>query len=350
MTRSPAAGPLSAALVAAAAVVTWASIALAQEGLPLGWGWQQSDDALTITIEAFDLMTDLEVTLRRHADGRRFEFSHEGLPIGRSWEIDVPSPTRTSEYTLTIEAGYADLSGRVEDTFTIEVLAPMEFTVDEGPFDAESHRFTLTMTQPAGHVEIVVRADTGALLTERTVQFAGEPAGAPLEVTWAQPPGRVLTVDVRAVSEGGSWASRQYIPWKVEFDAAYVHFETGSAEIPVADEPMLRARLAQIQTTADQVAEWVTVELYVAGYTDTVGSDADNQRLSDARARSIAGFFRGEGARFSIYYQGFGESALAVQTADNVDEPENRRSIFILSTQPPPRSSNIPRDHWENLD
>jgi hypothetical protein len=36
-----------------------------------------------------------------------------------------------------------------------------------------------------------------------------------------------------------------------------------------------------------------------------------------------------------IAYEGFGETALAVKTADQIDEAKNRRVDYILSDDPP---------------
>jgi outer membrane protein OmpA-like peptidoglycan-associated protein len=128
-----------------------------------------------------------------------------------------------------------------------------------------------------------------------------------------------------------------------------VNFPSGSSEIPAADMPMLLERLATIQTTASRVAEWVEVHLYVAGYTDTVGASGDNQRLSEARARSLARFMREQGWAGPTFFQGFGEDVLEVDTADGVDEPRNRRAIFLLGTETRPGVRDMPRTSWQRL-
>jgi outer membrane protein OmpA-like peptidoglycan-associated protein len=75
------------------------------------------------------------------------------------------------------------------------------------------------------------------------------------------------------------------------------------------------------------------VSQYVAGYTDTVGSTADNQALSERRARAIADYFVKRGLTgMPIYARGFGEGALAVKTADDVPEAKNRRALYIVSS------------------
>lgn len=322
---------------------------LAHAQLPIGWGWSTTSDDLTISIEAFDVIEDVDLTIERRSDREVYEYSRGGMDTGTVWNVELPLPPRTTDYTITVAATFAGMAAEISDTLEVAVVEPMDFDVDADRFDSDNRRFYLTMTQPAGHVEIVVRGDSGELLTERTVNFDGEAPGTDLEVTWTQGPGNILTVDVRAVSESGAWASRQYIPWKVEFDAAHVNFASGSAEVPEGDVDMLRGRMQEILETAARVEDFVEVKLYIGGYTDSVGNTSDNQRLSEERAESIASFFQDNGVTFPIYYQGFGEDGQAVSTEDSVDEPQNRRSVFILSTREPPRSGHIPRSSWRPL-
>ena len=91
------------------------------------------------------------------------------------------------------------------------------------------------------------------------------------------------------------------------------------------------------------------LKLFVAGYTDTVGSHSANQSLSNNRARSIAQWYRQNGLRIPIYYQGFGEEVLAKPTPDETDEPANRRALYILSSQQPATSESLPRSKWRRL-
>ncbi|MFT6397502.1 MAG: outer membrane protein OmpA-like peptidoglycan-associated protein [Bradymonadia bacterium] len=322
---------------------------LAQAQLPIGWGWSTTSEDLTISIEAFDVIEGVELTIQRQSDRESYEFSRGGMDTGEVWNVELPLPRRTTDYTITVAATFAGIEAEISDTLEIGVVEPMDFDVDADRFDSDNRRFYLTMTQPAGHVEIVVRGDSGELLTERTVNFGGEAPGTDLEVNWTQGPGNILTVDVRAVSASGAWASRQYIPWKVEFDAAHVNFASGSAEVPAGDVEMLRGRMREIIETAARVEDFVEVKLYIGGYTDSVGNTSDNQRLSEERAEAIASFFEENGVTFPIYYQGFGEDGQAVTTADSVDESQNRRSVFILSTREPPHSGHVPRSNWQAL-
>ncbi|MGN3974842.1 OmpA family protein [Tsuneonella sp. SYSU-LHT278] len=84
------------------------------------------------------------------------------------------------------------------------------------------------------------------------------------------------------------------------------------------------------QTLLDRVANSLTqypnslVDVY--GYTDTVGSAASNQRLSEQRAQAVANYLISRGVSSArIRWMGFGETNLKVATGDNVNEPMNRR-------------------------
>ncbi|HJO64126.1 MAG TPA: OmpA family protein, partial [Sphingomonas sanguinis] len=80
-----------------------------------------------------------------------------------------------------------------------------------------------------------------------------------------------------------------------------------------------------------------TLKLYVAGMTDRVGSEADNRVLSQKRAQAIARYFKRKGIEAPVFYAGFGERNRAVETADDVAEPLNRRAMYILSNATPTR-------------
>jgi len=98
----------------------------------------------------------------------------------------------------------------------------------------------------------------------------------------------------------------------------------------------LQASLVKINAALEAHQEIARgVRLFIAGHTDRVGNDAYNYRLSQARAQAIGHWFKVHGLRVPVAYEGFGESAPAVSTADGVDEPRNRRVDYILSVDEP---------------
>jgi outer membrane protein OmpA-like peptidoglycan-associated protein len=67
-------------------------------------------------------------------------------------------------------------------------------------------------------------------------------------------------------------------------------------------------------------------DIVVTGHTDTVGNADLNDKLSMQRAERVKGFLTGIGIPGDrIQTAGRGERELLVPTADNVDEPRNRR-------------------------
>ncbi len=70
----------------------------------------------------------------------------------------------------------------------------------------------------------------------------------------------------------------------------------------------------------------------IVGHTDTVGSNAANQKLSECRANAAKSNLVGKGvADGAISTSGKGEAELTVQTGDNVKEPQNRRATVDLN-------------------
>ena len=128
-----------------------------------------------------------------------------------------------------------------------------------------------------------------------------------------------------------------------------VVFASGSHAIPGAENPKLESSWTSVSEVFAKYGAVVEVKLYVAGYTDTVGDAGSNQGLSERRARSIATWFRQRGFAGPVFYQGFGESVLAVQTPDGTDEQANRRALYVLAAQAPPVSPPLPRSDWKQL-
>ena len=98
-----------------------------------------------------------------------------------------------------------------------------------------------------------------------------------------------------------------------------VTFATGSTAI----SPSFQTALNQV---ASSLTQYPNSLIDVYGHTDTVGSTASNQTLSEERARAVANYLINRGVASSrIRWQGFGETQLRIATGDNVNEPQNRR-------------------------
>jgi len=75
----------------------------------------------------------------------------------------------------------------------------------------------------------------------------------------------------------------------------------------------------------------------VTGYTDTSGSPAYNQKLSEERAQNVASDLVQQGIpQSALTVSGRGENDLRVPTPPGVREPQNRRVEIIEGGAPPP--------------
>jgi OOP family OmpA-OmpF porin len=69
----------------------------------------------------------------------------------------------------------------------------------------------------------------------------------------------------------------------------------------------------------------------VSGYTDTVGAADYNEVLSELRADAVAKLMESQGYPASrVSTEWFGQTNLAVPTADGVNEPGNRRAVIYV--------------------
>lgn len=98
-----------------------------------------------------------------------------------------------------------------------------------------------------------------------------------------------------------------------------VTFATGSYAINPGFQTLLDRVAASLQQYPNSLVD-------VYGHTDTVGSAASNQRLSEQRAQAVANYLIGRGVSSArIRWMGFGETQLKIATGDNVNQPMNRR-------------------------
>jgi outer membrane protein OmpA-like peptidoglycan-associated protein len=229
---------------------------------------------------------------------------------------------------------------------------PLRILVDKSKVDLKQHRLEVKLSRQAGKISLVVTGESGATLAEEEQDFSGRAAGTPLVVTWTPSSDEaVARIELRATDAFGFYAGVALSPWFVAIPHEDVIFKTDSAEIDEAERPKLDAAFAKLGEilAKDKDKEHRAITLFIAGHTDTVGKDSYNLKLSQARARAIATWFRKSGVRIPIAYEGFGETALAVKTADQVDEPRNRRVDYILSDDEPAMKTTGFKPAWKRI-
>ena len=105
-----------------------------------------------------------------------------------------------------------------------------------------------------------------------------------------------------------------------------IYFASGSARLEDASAPLLNA-------LGDIVARCPGMVIEVGGHTDSVGSAASNERLSDRRAASVVQYLTGRGiGGDAIVSKGYGETQPIASNATREGRLNNRRIGFkVLS-------------------
>lgn len=103
-----------------------------------------------------------------------------------------------------------------------------------------------------------------------------------------------------------------------------IYFRSGSADLQGESTPLL-------DTLLDVVQRCPEMRVQVAGHTDSDGSAARNQALSEARARAVASYLTGKGVEATrIRTVGFGETKPAFPNDSAANKGRNRRIEFTV--------------------
>jgi OmpA-OmpF porin, OOP family len=103
-----------------------------------------------------------------------------------------------------------------------------------------------------------------------------------------------------------------------------LYFEEGQTQVTPGSQASLEALFAEVNRRQ-------AVEVQITGHTDRVGSVADNDRLSHARAQAVWDILGQLGLRSEfIRAVGRGEREPLVPTPDEQPEPRNRRVEVIV--------------------
>jgi outer membrane protein OmpA-like peptidoglycan-associated protein len=299
-------------------------------------------------------MRKLTIELKR-ADGEKQTVRSGPVPGGQQKELAVRQPVGSFRYRadFTVDWGGGDTS-TFAMTFDMTRAGKLELKVDtENDVDLDARTMTFSITNVAVRATLTLFGASGKVLGEVNKAYNRPRPNTPLSLSWPATSSEILYMDLKVYDFSGFWKGVRLSPlfWDIPHDDPL--FDTDRWEIKPSEEPKVRAVLTRIN---DKMAEQrrlnvqSTPMLYVAGYTDTMGSKPHNQRLSENRARSIAHWFRSKGLRIPIFYQGFGEDGQKVKTPDETDEPRNRRVKYVLTTQRVSKTTREwPRDKWVQL-
>ena len=103
-----------------------------------------------------------------------------------------------------------------------------------------------------------------------------------------------------------------------------IFFETGSARLLPSSHPELNKLVWTLRNNAG-------MQIEIRGHTDNVGSDHDNQSLSEARAKSVYQYLIDRGiASTRLSYKGFGETKPVASNETHEGRQQNRRTEFVV--------------------
>jgi outer membrane protein OmpA-like peptidoglycan-associated protein len=221
----------------------------------------------------------------------------------------------------------------------VSAQAALRLEVKENDIDLPGR--TLHFRMSSGVVQSVdyeMFSPEGAKLHTGHEDYAHAAPGQALEVRWPDLGKKAenFRMELKFSAADGGWVTFQIIRFYIEVPHEEVEFDSGKHDVKADQQGKLDKPLGLLKEAASKYSALMNVSLYVAGHTDTVGASSDNQRLSERRASAIASWFTAHGLRgMPIYARGFGEGALAVNTADGVAEVRNRRAQYIVSSFAP---------------
>ncbi|BEP76584.1 hypothetical protein GmRootV59_44220 [Variovorax sp. V59] len=156
---------------------------------------------------------------------------------------------------------------------------------------------------------VIVRAKDGEEVLSRPYQRATAAIGASGAPVVDQADPAKVQADHKVLFDMRPPAPQRYT----------VYFEVGGTTLTPASQQVMNEALIAAQTRSGS-------DIVVTGHTDTKGALEQNDMLSQRRAQEVVQLFieRQFPAR-RIEAVGRGERELAVPTADEVDEPRNRR-------------------------
>ncbi len=314
-------------------------------------GQTDASGTVSFVIQANEDMEDLDIVIK--GDGQTIRKSLSGLKAGQRQTLTWKQKGAHARYEL-------EISGKGEAVFSFEVVkaqAPGKV----GTLKVKSTREDIVKRNTAtfetsfalSNYEYKIYDGDGDTISSGLVTDP-VPAGGTFSIKWDSP-AEVFMVFVRGEDEHGRFTEYKLVPWSVEIPHTEINFDSGkwdikSSEAPKLDEAVAVAfhELVALEKVNEAVGANITPRLYIVGYTDTVGSASSNQKLSQARAKAIAEYFRDKGFWAAIYYAGMGERGLRVETPDNTDEVRNRRALYLIGVQDPAPGGQIPA-RWSQL-
>lgn len=280
--------------------------------------------------------------------GTAQKFSGGAMKEGQSKAFSLSQAAGEARWDCTGKGFYGTGADEFFDlpiSFSGFVGPALSVAVDRNSIDRDGQRFLVRSNREVSRAHLTVTGPDGPFFDE---DVSVETDGDALAVGWTGSD-ELIKFEVTLQDRWGFTAFEAITPWSLEIPHEDVEFDSGQHTIRTDQQRKIDLAAEEISKVVERYGKYVQIKLFIGGYTDTVGSNGDNQALSERRARAIAAALRAKGFAGPLYYQGFGEDALVVGTGDNVDMPANRRAVYLLAADPPAGGQNFPRGAWRAL-
>lgn len=316
-----------------------ATPALAQQTVDLNLRTVVAEGAQpSIQIRVFQNLRSLELDARGN-HGTPLRRKYGALPAGAVENVVwKQAPGQAEQFRGVLRVRPVAEDGKVEELpveFEAVVLTPLELQLDKSKVDLENRHLEIVLSREADKCDVVIKGERGETLHEDTIGFSEEAPGHPLPITWPKLAGNLARIELRAYDKWGSYAGIALIPWSLSIPHEEVNFPLDSSDIPTSEKPKLDDSHARIVDALTRYKEIGAIKLFVAGHTDTLASRDYNKKLSNARARAIAVYFKQKGLPMPVFAYGFGEDRPLIVTGDSIAEPRNRRVDYMIAVEPP---------------
>ncbi len=306
-------------------------------------------DMPTVIVRPGEAVRSLTIKLTRD-DGKRSTVRAAGIAAGSKRALAIRQGVGKHRYRGIFNVAWASGdASEFELAFDLTRVGKLKLFIQPSDVDLDAREIRFKMTNPAQRAELKFVGQDGKTIKTLTKSYDGANGGTQLTISWPLLSSELLYIDLKVYDIAKFWTGVRLTPFSIEIPHDDVEFESGKWDIRGTEELKLKSTIKLIREALQKHGTLLQLKLFVAGYTDTVGSHGSNQNLSSNRARAIAQWYRQNGLRIPIYYQGFGEEVLAKPTPDETDEPANRRALYILSSQQPATSESLPRSKWRRL-
>ena len=261
--------------------------------------------------------------------------------------ITIPKGTHNCTGTISISMDDGS-SGEMPLSFKATQYDALKMFIPEDMVELEQATLQVKMDRAAHAYQIELYDSDNRQVGTGYVEVSPSHNLGLTKVNWEAMSKDIAVLRITGTDIYGFTTQTDLFPWHYDIPHEDVVFASNESVIPTDQLYKLTAVQSEVNEVVRRYSQFAVVNLYVAGYTDTVGDASANLKLSEARAKSIATWFQTNNFSGNIYYQGFGESVLAVTTGDGVDEPQNRRALYVVAASDP-KSDAFPSKRWIQL-